>query len=180
MPSLSLADLKRLFYAGESDEELQFLKDANARGIRAGDLLNATSLLASVHDVAGAPVAATSASFVDVDATNLAATFTVPASGAVLVRVTARINVANANSYDWNLREGAADVAGTAQLVLYHDAGGSIQIRTTAVWKLTGLTPGASKTYKLGHARSFGTGTTDIRRGATDPVTIEVWGVSGA
>jgi len=36
----SLADFRRLFYGGETDEELQFLKDANARGVVAADIID--------------------------------------------------------------------------------------------------------------------------------------------
>lgn len=133
-----------------------------------------TGVLASVSDTTGGDASTTSGTFADVDATDLAVTFTVPLSGAVVITVNARVNVDNATAISLNLREGAADVAGTAQFVLYHDAGGSVQVRAATTFRLTGLTPGDSKTYKLGFARSFGAGTAAIKRAADDPVTMLV------
>jgi hypothetical protein len=123
----------------------------------------------------GGAVATTSSSYADIDAAEQVVTFTVPVSGAVLIRASARINIESLNAYGYNLREGGSDVAGTAQTVGYYEGANTWQCRTSAVFVVTGLTPGASKTYKLGHARLGGSGVVSTLRAATDPVTMEVW-----
>lgn len=139
---------------------------------------NKRGLLASVSynpAVLEAP-STTSSTFADVDATNVVITFTAPASGVVLVQVVVSADTAAAShTHGINLREGAADIAGTEREVAF--AGNRMIISVAAKWKITGLTAGNSYTYKLGHARKFGaTNATTCRYGgAAGPVVLSVW-----
>lgn len=115
--------------------------------------------------------ATTSTTLVDVDATNLAATFTVPASGSVLVRLNARAYNTTTGWLLWGLRDAGVNVNGTGQLITYNQDQG----RRTGTLLVTGLTPGATKTYTWAHRVSGGTGTTFA--GGTDngPAVMEIW-----
>lgn len=83
----------------------------------------------------------------DADSTNLAVTFIAPASGSVEVTLEAMTDIGTAANLNiWNLREGAADVAGTDRGVTRNtDA-----TRERVTIGVSGLTPGASYTYKWG------------------------------
>lgn len=113
----------------------------------------------------------------DVDASNLIVTFIAPASGKVLVKMSARGSMpagAGTSCY-WGLRNGAADVAGSEVFA----AGSSAQVgRLTYSCRLTGLTPGASYSLKWAHRVSAGTATSRIVRGGSDgPAIMEVYAV---
>jgi hypothetical protein len=84
------------------------------------------------------------ASGADVDATNLAVTFTAPASGKVLVTVAAAFCPNSlSNIFYFGLREGATDLA--YQRV---SNGATLPLRDAAEFYLTGIT-GGSHTYKF-------------------------------
>lgn len=101
-----------------------------------------------VYNPASVAQYAVTSSFADIDATNLAVTFTVPSTGAVLI--TGQItSVAGANGTAVNLREGSSDLVGTEQ-VLNDQQGASIYLNCNFAMYISGLTPAASKTYKLG------------------------------
>lgn len=123
--------------------------------------------------------ATTSTSYTDVDATNLAVAFTVPPSGAVLLRLTARALIGTANNeLSWNIREASSDLSGTNGSVVYSGLT-TFSARCTHAAKVSGLTAGASKTYKWGHARTFGSGTVETHYGLTDgQAVMEVWAVN--
>lgn len=112
----------------------------------------------------------TTSTYADVDATNVKVTFTVPTSGAVLVRANFIAGPANTIGLGVNLRSGSSDVALTGQRSAYNSAG-SQQMRMHHEWILTGLTPGASLTYKLGFNRHSGTASA-----ATINVGDTTWG----
>jgi hypothetical protein len=123
-------------------------------------------------------ISTSSSSFADVDATNLKVTFTVPPSGKVLIRQEATATVNNgAAVYAWNLRTtGGSDVTGSSHVI---SATGSMTrpVTTTIV---TGLTPGASVTYRWGHAVSSNSGFTRCGDDGTasqryGPAIMEVW-----
>lgn len=97
----------------------------------------------------------------DVDPTNAAVTFTVPPSGVVLVTLEGLSDSAGAVN-EWSLREGSTLLL-TATL-------GTSYSRHQATFRVTGLTPGATKTYKWGFHR-LGTGTS---------VTIYTGGAGGS
>lgn len=113
-----------------------------------------------------------SAAFVDVDAANLVVAFTVPASGEVLVRLSSSVETNNTGQ-QWNLREGAADVANSASNTIAYGAAQQLSIHASYSVKITGLTPGSVKTWKWGANRSFGTGTCNIN----GPSIMEVWSI---
>jgi hypothetical protein len=114
----------------------------------------------------------TSASFADIDATNAVVTFTAPASGNVLVRLSALQSGDGAKIYYWGLREASSDV-GTPWRVGNGSAAGVSAVGTI---RLTGISSG-SHTYKWAHrlATSGGTGT-GIYAGPTwGQIVMEVW-----
>lgn len=113
--------------------------------------------------------------FADIDATNMAITFTVPSSGAVLLKATVGLDSTADAAVDMNLRLGAADVANSGQRVSYAGSS-SLQLRVSYAFRLAGLTPAASVTYKLG-ARESGAGSSNFRMGGADfgAAVIEVW-----
>lgn len=94
----------------------------------------------------------TSSSFVDFDAL-AAITFTVPASGNVVVELQAQVN-GDATQQNWGLWD-TADIAATDVAVRYS----ANQIIVTAVYakRVTGLTPGNTVTYKWRVRRASGT-----------------------
>lgn len=98
-------------------------------------------------------VATTSATMADLDATNLAVTFTVPASGKVLVTLNGWVSASGGTTtYNWGIRESTTTITETG--VIYN--GGAQQVRVTALLYVTGLTPAASLTWKWAHRLSFG------------------------
>lgn len=114
----------------------------------------------------------TSTSFADADATNLLVAFIVPPSGKVMIRVNGDTwNSSGSFNYFWALREGSSDLSNTSRIM----SAGNSDINPahyTAV--VTGLTPGAAKTYKLAHRVTGGTG--HLYHGSTrGAVLIEVW-----
>lgn len=129
----------------------------------------------SYSPVADTPFTIASATLADVDATNLKVTFSVPASGQVLVRLTAYANTGTAGQdYWWSLREDSTDIAG---------AGGAVTAATgnstvTVAFVISGLTPDDSHTWKWSHARAT-SGTARMFAGPggkfTPPAMMEVW-----
>lgn len=138
-----------------------------------------TSLLATKIYNPGVAALYTSSSgtFADMDATNLVVTFTAPASGTVLVSLTAWAQVANSGAVlSWNLRSGSSDVTGTASAVSYAAGSGDIEERNNHRFVITGLTPGTSYTYKWGFARTLGTGNVYTKAGGAEgQAVMEVW-----
>lgn len=138
------------------------------------------SLLAYTAYNPGTPASTSTSSstFADVDATNLTVTFTAPASGNVLVRLTAVAVVNNvAAVYAWNLRTtGGSNVSGSFSTVTSNGN----QIKISSVVPITGLTPGASTTWRWGHAVSSNTGSVRYGDSGTisasyGPAVMEVW-----
>jgi hypothetical protein len=120
-------------------------------------------------------VAATSSTFVDVDATNLKVTFTVPASGAVIVGLCADASVTN-TALAWGLRSAGSDVPNSQTSAAYTASSSAVQPRVAYRALIDGLTPGASLTYTWSHARVAGTLTTQtIWGGANGAALMEVW-----
>lgn len=110
---------------------------------------SATGLLAvvSYNPVGDTTVAPSDNLSADVDATNLAVAFTVPASGKVLVTLSGLVIMQPTNELQWLLREGSSDISGALAMV---GGGVDANLRATVSFYVTGLTPGASKTYKWG------------------------------
>jgi hypothetical protein len=132
-----------------------------------------SALLAVVAYRAGSDATkdVTSTSFADFDATNLAVTFTAPASGKVLVRLSSTMDNNGADNSYWALREGTTTIG--SQLMSFSSA---IAVGATAAIYVTGLTPGNSYTYKWAGKRSGGGTSTRLYNGPTwGPSTMEVW-----
>lgn len=92
----------------------------------------------------------------DIDATNAAITFTVPASGAVLVQMSMVVrNDTAGGGVALNLRDGSGDITGTRQEVWRAASNTNPErMRPNYMAVLEGLTPDASLTLKAGFARS--------------------------
>lgn len=122
-----------------------------------GDVIGCATLAADVTDVGiiactaynpGTLAAYTTTATTDgdVDATNLAVTFTAPTSGKVLVRLSGLTGI-NSTTYQlmWGLRESSTSLA-ASQVNGFVDANKNVFLSAPMV--ITGLTPGSSHTYK--------------------------------
>lgn len=123
----------------------------------------------------------TSTAAVDVDATNLAVTFTAPTDGKVLIRLTALAKMGNADQ-TWCLRNGSSVVTGTEVKVL-NTAGvtgaDSAEFRHSAAVLITGLAANTSYTFKWGFKTSSGAVTASMfAGGAAGQAVMEVWGTA--
>ncbi len=119
----------------------------------------------------------TSTTFADCDATNLVVAFSVPASGNVLVRLSAYADVSGGRKAYWNLRDSGGDIAGTSTFATATATG----IRCNAVIVKTGLTPGDALSWKWGAGvsggatfRTFWSDGTPSDETST-PAIMEVW-----
>lgn len=145
----------------------------SATGAVAGGLLAFKQYAAAVD---GQTYVTTSTTLVDVDAANLAVTFTVPASGSVLVRCGASMytNAASAGGY-LGLRDAGGIIANSTQYMVSSQALNRVMYSKV----FSGLTPGTVLTWKLGW-KFAGTGggvNVSIFTGPTDngPVVMEVY-----
>jgi hypothetical protein len=92
----------------------------------------------------------------DVDATNLAVTFITPDSGTVLVTLSGLLTTPGTSAIYWWLREG------TTLIAKRHvgNVTSAVTLPGSATFKVSGLTPGSSHTYKWSHSTDSGTGHT--------------------
>lgn len=171
--------LIRIRALGDTADRLRIMADGSIRtGNGAVDpvaLPPTGGLLASVFYNPGTAVnnAVTSATYVDVDATNLAITFVVPLSGKVVASLSATCSVVSNNTLGWGLRNGTTDVS--VSDILYNGASGTVNIASTRRYGVSGLTPGATLTWKWSHARTFGAGTDGTTYGGgSGPAVMEV------
>lgn len=140
----------------------QILQEAYDEANQALRVSGTSHVLASQrYYPAATDVASTSATFADIDATNVAVTFTAPASGKVVIRAAMSAETGASTNMQWNLRDGSGDVAETEQTISF----GAISLRGNGAWRLSGLTPGQSYTYKVGIARTSGSNTCRVRMG---------------
>lgn len=100
----------------------------------------------------------------DVDATNLVVTFTAPASGKVLIRLSGPGGASGsaADNMYWELRESTAVVAGPA---IAETGTGTANRRPAATFVVTGLTASSSHTYKWAWHSNAGTNTCRLYAG---------------
>lgn len=121
----------------------------------------------------------TSATAVDVDAANLAVTFTAPPSGNVVVTLNAECNIADATSNQyWTLRDGSGVVAGVPRPAFILGESTAAE-RVTAMFKVTGLTPGTSYTWKWAFLRSGTSANCNLfAGGAAGPASMKVEAVA--
>lgn len=94
----------------------------------------------------------------DIDATNLAITFTATTTAAIITL--SGVGASGSAGYYWSLRQGTTDIAGSSRLTSSSVAGG---VSVTVTIKVTGLTIGNSYTYKWAHRH--GGGASSIRFG---------------
>lgn len=96
----------------------------------------------------------------DLDATNLAVTFTAPTSGAVIVTLNALVTSSTAGTghyLTWNLRDGSTTIA-TEYII---GSAAQDNVRLAGHFKITGLTSGVAYTFKWAQSRqTTGTFTT--------------------
>lgn len=124
-----------------------------------------------------ADITTASATFANLDATNLSVTFTAPSSGSVVVVLSAIAEPGSSSSLAWNLRDGSGDVANTAHDLSYNLTTG-IQLRFTIRIHVDGLTPGQAYTWRWGQARTTGGATCHTYVGgstANRAALMEVW-----
>lgn len=114
----------------------------------------------------------TSSSLADVDATNAKVTFVAPASGNVLVKMTAVCSNSTAVGAFFGIRESTSDVAGKT-----FAKNGTPAASVMVPFLITGLTPGSSHTYKAAFCTSGGTFTIfqEGNAAGNGQVTLEVW-----
>lgn len=135
-----------------------------------------SSLLGYVACVSGDYGSLNSASLADVDATNAKVTFTAPASGSVLVRLSATVSPGTGGVgqlHYWGLREATTDITGTGAIVArVVSTATEGYIGATKVFVLTGISAGAH-TYKWSYKQSAGAAT--IASNANSQAVMEVW-----
>lgn len=116
---------------------------------------------------------ADSPTLADVDATNLAASFSAPPSGKVLVKLTGHVDTEPNNEIHFGLREGSTVVAPKSLVV----GGGSETYSrgvVTVGFVVEGLNPGSTHTYKWAFA-SNGEATLNVDRvDGYPPAVIEI------
>lgn len=107
-----------------------------------------------------------------VDATNLSVTFTAPASGKVLVRLS---STGYANATTSHLMWGVLDSGGAVVYAASYVTQSASQQAHHRSFLVTGLTASASYTYRFAHARSAATNGSTRYGGNDGPAVIEVW-----
>lgn len=143
------------------------------------------SLLAKVTYQPGSVTPKTStAAMADVDATNLVVTFTAPTSGAVLIKLSAYALV-NISAYGntvlyWGLRAGTTLVTGSQQPVVEFAGNAASGSQTSGCRPfynayVSGLTSGASYTYKWGQLHTGSTAGNTVYGSTMGVAIMEVW-----
>lgn len=108
----------------------------------------------------------------DINAANLAVTFTVPASGSVLIRLSAIAFSGSSGQYViWALREG------TTTIDEARATADSVGQRQNVTFLVTGLTPGAELTYKWAQRNPSGGNANTLFGADGGPAIMEVWAV---
>jgi hypothetical protein len=121
--------------------------------------------------VGAASFGTSSATQADVSAANLSTTFVVPESGNILYRVTALMHSDTASKAGYiGIRESTTNII-TNEQVWYNSTSYYSISRTLYV---TGLTPGASLTYKLAFATDTVANFSILYGNGNGPITIEV------
>lgn len=120
------------------------------------------------------------------DTTNITVSFTAPASGIVLVRATCCLVCSNGTDKA-NLclfTHSTTTVVGTVYSFQPGTEGSGFWVPTTAVWRISGLTPSASLQYDLAGGNSAATVRMELGNSTVatavrqSPATLEVWSAS--
>lgn len=118
----------------------------------------------SYHPGSPTTIASPGTSAGDLDSSNLVASFTGPASGAVLVRLSALVGSSSGKTLYWCLRSGSSTVTNTTSHIVTNSL--DDWDRKSCDILVTGLTPGVTYTWKwgayhVGSAVSHGLGGTE-------------------
>lgn len=145
-------------------------------------------LAARNHDPAAAVTLSTAAALAmtAMDTTNLRATFTVPSSGAVTIRVNAQVHGATTfPTILLGVLQGATVIARQAPIGgLKTTAVATAMVTQEIVQTITGLTPGANLTWDAAYGVETGVAATGIKYGGPNDATannafgaaiFEVW-----
>lgn len=126
------------------------------------------------------PVTSISASFADLDATNLAISFVAPPSGKVNVHWMVLREAPSGGNIKFALRDGSGLVAGTPQYSGHAISTSANVNRVHHIFPITGLTPGTIYTYKMAAQVSLGTGNVylGLASGLFGHAVIQVWAVN--
>lgn len=159
------------------DDHSQYLNAARHTAAHADE--NAVGLIGLTVHNGPENITTSSATFADVDATDLDVAFVAPTSGSVVVHLTGyAVCGISTLQYRWGLREGAVDIGTPWSVMVSDDAGATNRSGVvTAKFNITGLTPGNTYTYKWSHARTNG-GTSQINIGSSGfaaPAVMEVF-----
>ena len=142
------------------------------------DYLPAGTLLATNNLASSHTYTQTSGTMADADAANMAVTFTAPASGRVLVRLTGTARMGSGagagDRVKWGVRESTTNLA-TGQYVLYTQAtlAATMLNATSVAFLFTGISAG-SHTYKWSIGAG-GSGSGGVFVDTDNPALMEVW-----
>lgn len=159
-----------------------YLRGDNTWATPSGGGASGTGLLAvaSYNPATRVNAAATGAATA-LDTTNLRASFTVPASGAVILTMTGWVYATAGNVLNWAVLSGASTVAGSDAGIHYHTATGEVQHRVVHRAYISGLTAASTATWDFAHYRTFGSGSIGTQYGGTastgnpGPISMEIW-----
>lgn len=137
----------RTLYANANIPLKVWAKNLRVSGVVGGAGMLAKTVYSPTADTTIATT--TSTSLVDADATNLAVTFTAPASGEVSVTLECLGETAtNAQAIYWGLREATTNLTFVGGGTKYFMDGGPQARRMRATFFISGLVSGSSHTYK--------------------------------
>lgn len=166
-PATPAAGQQRLF-VDSTDGALKKVDDAGAVSAVGGSSSGGILAYTEYNPATMTAMSSTSTTSVDVDATNLAVTFTAPASGRVLVRFTALGGVTGGAGAEWQVREA------TAVLKTRYMVTGAADFAGVAAFVVSGLAAGSVHTYKWGYSTTAGSTVKVTAGGVAGPAVMEI------
>lgn len=177
LANMATSTVKGRATAGTGDPE--DLTAAQAVAVLKASLDTSYGLLKVSRYGITANLSTTSTTLVDVDATNAAVTFTVPPSGIVMVRASLLLGQdTTGKNIALGLRESTTTVQVKRVINFPIVSADNEQNAVSVPFYITGLTPGASKTYKLAWKVSAGTGFIIGNTGEDTDIILEVHAVN--
>lgn len=154
-----------------SDGQVLTADSAQTLGVKwATPTSGSGSALAYKDYSAGTSVTNSTTTLTDIDATNLAVSFTAPASGRVLVRLTGVVGGTGVQGLYWGLRESTTDLA-----VYFVRTSTANDIASIAI-PITGLTASSSHTYKWAQKVGGASASVTTFLGTSSTLAVmEVW-----